>query len=53
MGRWDLCLHAFFETIPYVQLFRNGCDGFAKKLLGWPDSLILGGIERNEVCGDG
>jgi len=34
------------KPFSFGKAVTNGCDGFASKLLGWPEPLIRGGVER-------
>ncbi|CEF68755.1 Protein patched homolog 1 [Strongyloides ratti] len=48
--KWSLFLSP--EEMPkypdYGKLMTGGCYGFGKKIMKWPEDLIIGGIERDE-----
>ncbi|CAJ0963608.1 unnamed protein product, partial [Mesorhabditis belari] len=47
--KWSLYLpEAEFPKDPnYGEIMTGGCKGFGKKIMEWPEDLIIGGIERD------
>ncbi len=36
------------KQLDYGALLTNGCPGFARNILHWPEPMIIGGLEKNE-----